>query len=110
MYKLVFMVPAEYLEAVKAAVFEVGAGRIGAYEQCSWQCLGQGQFKPMQGSEPFLGRQGQLEQVDEYRVEMVCEDKVIAAAVTALKAAHPYEMPAFDIIKLESEISLPREN
>ena len=100
MYKLVFFVPETHLEAVKAAVFTAGAGRIGNYDSCCWQSLGQGQFKPLSGSNPFLGRQGQLCQVAEYRVEMVCADDCLQAAVAALRKAHPYEEPAFDVWRL----------
>lgn len=102
MYKLCFFVPQSHLEPVKQAVFATGAGRIGDYDQCCWQVLGQGQFRPLPGSSPFLGRENEVEQVDEYRVEMVCADAVIAAAVSALRQAHPYEEPAFDVWPLVS--------
>ena len=100
MYKLCFYVPEEYLEPVKQAVFEAGAGRIGDYDQCAWQCPGQGQFRGLSGSDPFIGRPGEVETVAEYKVEMVCEDQRIEAAVAALRRAHPYEEPAFDVWKL----------
>jgi hypothetical protein len=83
------------------ALFDAGAGRIGNYEHCAWQVLGQGQFRPLAGSQPFIGAQGVLETVAEYRVEMVCEDAVIDAVIAALRQAHPYEEPAFDVIRLE---------
>jgi hypothetical protein len=97
MYKLVFFVPESHLEQVKAAVFAAGAGRIGNYDQCCWQIAGVGQFRPLAGSNPFIGQAQQLEQVPEYRVEMVCEDALINAAVAALRSAHPYEEPAIDV-------------
>ncbi len=102
MMKLCFYVPVTHLEAVKAAVFAAGAGRIGDYEHCAWQVAGQGQFRPLAGSNPFIGTQDQLETLEEYRVEMVCDDHCIVAVVAALRAAHPYEEPAFDVIRLES--------
>lgn len=101
MYKLCFYVPETHLELVKAAVFAAGAGRIGAYEACCWQVKGQGQFRPLQGSRPFIGVQGNVEHVDEYRVELVCEEMHIRAAVAALKQAHPYEEPAYDVLRTE---------
>ena len=58
MYKLCFYVPDSHLEAVKKAVFAIGAGRIGAYDSCCWQVLGQGQYRPLEGSQPFLGKPG----------------------------------------------------
>jgi hypothetical protein len=100
MFKLVFFVPASHVESVKSAVFAAGAGRIGDYEHCAWQVLGEGQFRPLAGSKPFIGSQDVLEKVSEYRVELVCADACIADAVAALKAAHPYEEPAFDVTRL----------
>jgi hypothetical protein len=100
MYKLVFFVPEDHLEPVKSAVFAAGAGRIGDYDCCAWQTLGQGQFRPLPGSQPFIGQFGNLEKVAEYRVEMVCADGCIEPALAALRAAHPYEEPAYDIWRL----------
>lgn len=100
MYKLCFFVPESHLEPVKAAVFAAGGGRIGDYEHCCWQVLGQGQFRPGTGADPFIGEVGRLETVAEYRVELVCEDERIASVVAALKAAHPYEEPAYDVVRL----------
>lgn len=105
MYKLVFFVPESHLESVKSAVFAAGAGAIGNYAQCCWQVLGQGQFRPLAGSKPYLGQANKLETVAEYRVEMVCAEECIAQAVTALRISHPYEEPAVDVWKL-SELSL----
>jgi hypothetical protein len=99
-YKLVFFVPETHLEPVKSAVFAAGAGRIGDYDSCAWQTLGQGQFRPLPGSQPFIGQSGELERVAEYRVELVCADEHIKQAVKALRSAHPYEEPAFDVYPL----------
>ncbi|MCB1649313.1 MAG: NGG1p interacting factor NIF3 [Pseudomonadales bacterium] len=101
MFKLCFFVPESHLEQVKNAVFAAGAGRIGDYEHCAWQVLGQGQFRPLAGSQPFIGQQNVLETVAEYRVEMVCAEAAIDAAVAALRQAHPYEEPAFDVTRIE---------
>lgn len=97
MYKLCVYVPESHLEAVKAALFAAGAGRIGDYEQCCWQTLGVGQFRPLPGSQPHIGELGKLEQVAEYKVEMVVADDAVAAACKALLQAHPYEEPAYDL-------------
>jgi hypothetical protein len=105
MYKLVFFVPESHLESVKAAVFSAGAGTIGNYDQCCWQVLGQGQFRPLAGSNPYIGQSNTLEILPEYRVEMVCADESIAQAVAALRKSHPYEEPAIDVWRL-SELSL----
>lgn len=101
MFKLCFYVPESHVETVKNALFDAGAGRIGDYEHCAWQVLGQGQFRPLAGSQPFIGSQDTLESVAEYRVEMVCADAVLKAVVTAFRRAHPYEEPAFDVVRVE---------
>ncbi|OUS09870.1 NGG1p interacting factor NIF3 [Gammaproteobacteria bacterium 53_120_T64] len=100
MYKISFYVPASHLEKVKDALFIAGAGRIGNYDRCSWQCPGEGQFRPLAGSQPALGRQDVIERVVEYKVELVCSEAHIQAAISALKAQHPYEKPAFDVVKI----------
>jgi hypothetical protein len=101
MYKLCYFVPESHVELTKAALFGAGAGKLGNYDSCAWQCIGQGQFRPMDGSSPFLGQKGVVEVVSEYRVEMICEDSLIRAAVKALKNAHPYEEPAYEAFYLE---------
>lgn len=101
MYKLVFFVPESHLKTVKEAVFATGAGRIGDYEHCCWQVLGAGQFRPLKGADPHIGNIGNLEYVAEFRVELVCNDDLIKDAVTAMKHAHPYEEPAYDVWRLE---------
>jgi len=97
MYQIVFYVPESHLEPVKEALFKAGAGKIGDYECCAWQTLGQGQFRPLEGSDPYLGQTGEVEQVAEYKVELVCEKAVLKSAITAMLAAHPYEEPAYSI-------------
>ncbi len=101
MYKLCFYVPENATDLVKNAVFEAGAGKIGNYDSCCWQILGNGQFRPLDNSQPYIGQQGQLETIAEFKVEMVCADEHIKAVISALKKAHPYEEPAFEVWKLE---------
>ncbi|AHL35758.1 NGG1p interacting factor 3 protein, NIF3 [Pseudomonas brassicacearum] len=101
MYKLCFFVPASHVDVVKSAVFAAGGGRIGDYEHCAWQVLGQGQFRPLDGSQPFIGEAGQVEQVEEWKVELVVADELIRGVVEALKQSHPYETPAYEVWRLE---------
>ncbi|WP_346839349.1 YqfO family protein [Microbulbifer sp. SAOS-129_SWC] len=101
MYKLCIYIPATHVETVKQALFAAGAGRIGDYDCCCWQVKGQGQFRPLDGSQPFIGQAGTVEQVEEYRVEMVCADNLVDAVLVALRSAHPYEEPAFDLWRLD---------
>lgn len=101
MYKLCFFVPASHVDVVKNAVFAAGGGRIGDYDHCAWQVLGLGQFRPLDGSQPFIGEAGQVEQVEEWKVELVVADKLIRPVVQALKQSHPYETPAYEVWRLE---------
>lgn len=104
MYKLCFYVPESHLELVKSAVFAAGAGKIGDYDCCAWQVRGQGQFRPLEGSQPFIGAKDNTEQVEEYRVEMVVEDEKLKAVLEAFNRAHPYETPAFDYWQVNTPI------
>lgn len=98
MYKLTVFIPNEALDQVKSALFAAGAGKIGNYEQCCWQVKGVGQFKPLAGSTPHIGVQDSLETVDEWRVEMLVNESLMVDVIDALKRAHPYETPAFDVM------------
>jgi len=103
MYILGFLVPEEALEVVKNAVFSTGAGSIGNYSHCAWQTLGEGQFMPLSGSKAYIGEVDKLEKVAEYKVEIVCTSDQISQAVKMLKEVHPYETPAYFVIRLETD-------
>ena len=98
--KLVVFVPAEALDAVRDAVFAAGAGRIGEYERCSWYAEGTGTFLGGEGTAPTLGERGREERVPELRLETVFPADRHDDVVAALRCAHPYEEPAFDIYPL----------
>jgi dinuclear metal center YbgI/SA1388 family protein len=98
--KWVIFVPAENADAVRAAVFAAGAGRIGDYSQCSWSVTGTGQFLPGDGAAPAIGSVGAVEKVVEDRVEVVAPARARREVLSAMRAAHPYEEPAFDIVAL----------
>ncbi|PCK03447.1 MAG: NGG1p interacting factor NIF3 [Alteromonadaceae bacterium] len=100
MNKLVFFVPPSYLEQVKNALFDAGAGRYSNYDRCCWQVLGQGQFRPSNQARPYFGVSGALESLAEYRVEMLCDEASLERALDALKRAHPYEEPAYEVYDL----------
>ncbi|PIE37460.1 MAG: NGG1p interacting factor NIF3 [Gammaproteobacteria bacterium] len=99
MYQLVVYVPESHVDSLKTALFAAGAGRFGNYDSCCWQTLGQGQFRPLAGSNPHIGQRGALEVVNEYRLEMVVEDAVVRQVVAALYQAHPYEEPAYTVVR-----------
>ena len=98
--KLVVFVPPEALDAVRDAIFAAGAGRIGEYERCSWYTEGMGTFLAGEGAEPTVGDRGREEHVPELRLETVYPVEREAEIVQALRSAHPYEEPAFDLYPL----------
>jgi hypothetical protein len=98
--KLVWFVPMEALDATREAVFEAGGGRIGDYERCSWYTAGTGTFLGGEETDPALGERGREEHVPELRVETVVPDELVEDAVGALRVAHPYEEPAYDVYPL----------
>ena len=98
--KLVVFVPEEALDAVRDAVFAAGAGRIGDYERCSWYAQGTGTFLGGDATEPAIGEKGREERVPELRLETVFPEERQTEVVEALRRAHPYEEPAFDIYAL----------
>lgn len=100
MYKLIVYVPTSHLSQVKAALFAVGAGKIGNYDCCCWSVSGQGQFRPMAGANPYLGQINEVKTVVETRLELVCEKHIIKAVVAALVEAHPYEEPAYQVFEV----------
>jgi hypothetical protein len=99
-YKLVWFVPREALEQTRAAVFDAGAGRIGAYERCSWYTAGTGTFLAGEGADPSIGRIGTEERIAELRVETVVPAELAGQVVEALREAHPYEEVAFELYPL----------
>lgn len=102
LYKIEFYVPESHLETVKSAMFEAGAGKLGDYDCCAWQTAGEGQYRPGEGSRPFMGERGKLEMLPEYKVEMVCAQECIHAAIKVMKETHPYEEVAYAVILNES--------
>jgi hypothetical protein len=96
----VVYVPQSHVDKVKNALFDAGAGRYGKYDRCSWQTAGLGQFRPLDDSRPFIGSAGNVEQVQEWRVEMICREDTLPAVLAALRATHPYEEPAFGVYSM----------
>ncbi len=101
MYKICVYVPEDSVEKVKQALFDAGAGRIGNYDCCCWQTEGSGQFRPLENSNPAIGSLNKIEQVNELKIELVCEDDLVKQAIQAIKQSHPYEEPAYDVWRLE---------
>ncbi|HNQ23661.1 MAG TPA: Nif3-like dinuclear metal center hexameric protein [Phycisphaerae bacterium] len=99
--KLIVFVPPVHVEAVADAMFAAGAGHIGAYSRCSFRTPGQGTFFGDETTQPAVGERGKLEYVDEIRLETVVPAPAVPAVVAALRRAHPYEEPAFDVYPLK---------
>ena len=100
-YKLVVFVPAEAVEVVRDAMAEAGAGIIGRYSHCSFRTQGIGSFRPMDGASPYVGKVGRLEEVNEWRLEMVVPESRNSEVIRAMTSAHPYEEVAYDLYALE---------
>lgn len=98
--KLVVFVPAGHEVAVREAMAEAGAGWIGRYSHCTFQARGTGTFKPLEGTNPFLGTVGQVETADEYRLETILPERLTEAVVRAVLRVHPYEEVAYDLYPL----------
>lgn len=98
--KVVVFVPGAYADAVRKAVGDAGAGKIGNYSHCSFSSKGKGYFLPTEGYNPSIGEVGTYETVDEERIEFVCDKQDLEKVISAMKEAHPYEEVAFDVYPL----------
>ncbi|MCE5185599.1 MAG: Nif3-like dinuclear metal center hexameric protein [Planctomycetaceae bacterium] len=110
-YKIITFVPPKDVNKVADALYAAGAGAIGNYSHCGFQLKGTGTFKPLAGANPAIGRVGMFEKVEEIRLETVVPADKVAAAIAALRKAHPYETPAFDIVHhhdVENRLGLGR--
>jgi structural hemagglutinin/hemolysin toxin protein RtxA len=105
LFLLCFYVPEDYCEHVKEAIFKAGAGKLGHYDKCSWQSPGQGQFRPLEGSNPALGENMKLEHLVEYKVELICEESLLPDVLKALLDSHPYEEVAYHYVPINSRLS-----
>ncbi len=108
-YKIIVFVPEAHTAQIRMAMASAGAGGIGNYRGCSFESTGLGGFLPMAGAKPALGKIGTRETVRETKLEMLCPGAALPAVLAALRAAHPYEEPAFDILRLEAEPLPPAE-
>lgn len=100
--KVVVFVPKEHAQAMREALAEVGCGAMGAYDHCAYTMSGTGSFRPLENARPFIGHVMQDEQVSEERVEMVFPAPLLRKVVSTIYQVHPYEEPAFDILRLEN--------
>ena len=103
LYKLVSFVPELHLNSVREALSEAGAGHIGNYSHCTFTTLGTGTFLPLENTNPYIGTEGTLECVSEYRLETIVPEKYKDTAIEAMLKAHPYEEVAYDLIPLKNQ-------
>ena len=101
-HKIVVFVPVTHAQGVREAIGQAGGGRLGHYSDCTFSVRGIGRFRPGQGAHPAIGRVGQLEQVEEERIEFMCDSAQVSEIIAAIVRVHPYEEPAIDLWPLES--------
>jgi len=101
-YKLYTMVPKDSVEVVEEALYKSGAGRYEHYDQCSFKIEGRGSFRPLEGSNPTIGVVDKREHLDEVRIEVLVAEQVLDQCIKGLIKAHPYETPAYSVIKIEN--------
>ena len=101
-YKLIAHSPLSHSEIIRNALGEIGAGRIGNYDLCSFSYRGIGRFRGNENFNPAIGEKGKLEEVEEEVIEIVMEEDILKKAIEKLKEVHPYEEPAYEVIKLEN--------
>ena len=104
--KIVVFVPKSHADIVRQAMGDSGAGKIGNYSHCSYSVDGVGRYKPLKGAHPHIGEIERFEEVEEERVECVCERSKAKEVISAIRKVHPYEEVAFDIYPLISEREL----
>ena len=103
LYKLTVFVPVSHIDQVRAAVAGAGAGWIGNYSDCAFQVKGIGTFRPLAGTNPFIGRTGELEKVEEIRLETIIQESCKKSVLAAMFKAHPYEEVAYDLYSLANK-------
>ena len=104
-FKFAVYVPVKHADKVSRAIFEAGAGKIGKYTETSFNIAGMGTFKPTEGTNPFIGKIGEKEEVQEIKIETVVTERDLDSVVQAMKSVHPYEEPAYDIYELKTKPS-----
>ena len=101
--KIVVFVPDKDLAKVSDAMFAAGAGQIGQYRECSFRLAGTGTFFGDDSTNPTIGSKGRREDVSEWRLEVVCPESSVEKVTAALRSAHSYEEPAYDVYPLRAE-------
>lgn len=101
--KIAVFAPVSHSDEIRRALAEAGAGHIGNYDFCSFTSVGTGRFRGLEGTTPFIGKPGRIEETREEKIEVICPKKILEKVLKAVKAVHPYEEPAIDIYPLLNE-------
>lgn len=99
-YHVIVFVPVAHADAVRAALADHGAGQIGKYDSCSFSVRGTGRFRPLKGAHPSIGSVGELEEVEEERIEVLVREADLQKVVAAVRKVHPYEEPAIHVVPM----------
>jgi hypothetical protein len=98
--KIAVFTPLTHADSVRAALAQAGAGHVGNYDSCSFSSRGTGRFRGQEGTKPFIGQPGRIEEGEEEKIEVICPAEKMDAVLAAVKKVHPYEEPAIDIYPL----------
>ncbi|AKG04296.1 Nif3-like dinuclear metal center hexameric protein [Salimicrobium jeotgali] len=100
-YKVAIHVPHDHAEDIRNAMAEAGGGHLGEYSHCTFQIEGEGTFKPLEGADPYIGAPGEMERVDELKIETIVKENDLNSVIQAIAKAHPYEEPAYDVYEVK---------
>lgn len=101
--KIVVFTPVSHSDEIRRALAEAGAGHIGNYDFCSFTSVGTGRFRGLDGSKPFIGKPGNIEEVREEKIEVICPSELLNKILESARSVHPYEEPAIDVYPLLNE-------
>lgn len=101
--KIAVFAPATHGDVIRKALADAGAGHIGNYDFCSFSSRGVGRFRGLEGTNPFIGEPGKIEEADEEKIEVICPSDILKKVLDSVRAVHPYEEPAIDIYPLLNE-------
>lgn len=104
MYKIITFVPIKDAERVRKAIGDAGAGVLGKYHHASFSIRGIGRFTPSEGAHPTIGEVGKMSELEEERIEVICEKDKVKDVISAIKKTHPYEEVPLEIYQLVDEL------
>lgn len=98
--KIAVFVPTTHAQKIRSVLAKAGAGKLGDYDSCSFSSKGVGRFRPLKGAKPFVGKVGEVEEVEEEKIEVLCAREKLKEVLKTIKIAHPYKEPAIDVYPL----------